>query len=35
MIKVLEYLLYEERLSNFGLFSPRKRILRTDLINVY
>ena len=35
MIKALGHLLYEERLSNLGLFSLGKRWLRRDLINVY
>ena len=35
MMKGLENLPYEERLSNLGLFSPGKEGLREDLINVY
>ena len=35
IIRALVYLLYEERLSNLGLFSLGKRWLRRDLINVY
>lgn len=34
MIMGLELLPYEERLNNMGLFSPGKRKLRGDLVNV-
>lgn len=34
MIKCLEHLLYEVRLTNMSLFSLRKRRLRANLINV-
>jgi len=35
MIKVLEHLSYEGRLSNLGVFSLEKRRLRRYLISVY
>ena len=35
MIKGLEHLSYEERLSDLDLFSPKKRRLRGDPMNVY
>ena len=35
MIKVLEYLPYEERLTHLGLFSLQTRRLQEELINVH